>query len=90
MFEFRPYEELIMKNNQDFYKQTLTDVNKNKIMRGRKRSNVMKRTKNLHQLIYDVVIPRWGDYLHEKKEKEDTAKHFVIRSDAVWKKIMRD
>lgn len=90
MYEFRPYDELVMKDNQDFYKQALTDINKNKIMRGRKRANVMKKTKNLHQLIYDVVIPRWGDYLHEKKEKEDSAKHFIIRSDAVWKKIMRD
>ena len=26
----------------------------------------------------------------KNKDKEDSAKHFVIRSDAVWKKIMRD
>lgn len=44
----------------------------------------------MEQLLSDIVIPEWQQYLVDKKDKENSSKGKVIRSDAVWKKIMRD
>lgn len=61
-----------------------------KCIRGRKRANITTKVKNLQQLISDIVIPEWEEYLAEKRDKENSSRSKLVRSDAVWKKVMRD
>jgi len=87
--EFLPYHQLDMKTRPIFYNESLQDIGIQWI-RGRKRSNIVKKATSFQQLISDIVIPEWESYLIEKRDKENTKKLSGIRSDAVWKKIMRD
>ena len=50
----------------------------------------MKKATSLKQLLGEIVIPEWQTYLLDKQEKENAKKICPIRSDAVWKKVMRD
>lgn len=88
--EFRPYRELSLNERDDFYAQPLRDMNQKKCLRGRKRTNIVHKAGNLRQLIGDIVVPEWQDYLVDKRDKEDSARNAMVRSDAVWKKLMRD
>lgn len=87
--EFRPYNELTMETRPEYYAQNLKDVG-NQSSRGRKRANVVKKATSLQHLISDIVVPEWEEYLIDKRDKENSYKNVGIRSDAVWKKIMRD
>lgn len=86
---FAPFQNLSMKTRSDFYNSLMTDVG-NQWVRGRKRTNIVTKTSSLTQLIEDIVVPEWKDYLIEKKDKENNNKGFGLRSDAVWKKLFRD
>ena len=88
--DFHTYNRLNIKERSKFYQQNLKDMNQKKCIRGRKRTNVVKKAKNLSELIEILVIPEWEEYLVEKRNKENMARNKQVRSDAVWKKIMRD
>lgn len=88
--EFTSFHNLNMDTRHDFYELPLRDISQKQSVRGRKRTNVVKRAKNLKELMTNIVVPEWEEYLVDKRDKENTSKKKVIRSDAVWKKLMRD
>ena len=88
--EFNSYSNLDMSMRKEFYDQCLKDMNQKQNVRGRKRTNVVRKAKNLKELMTNLVIPEWEEYLIEKRDKENASKKKLVRSDAVWKKIMRD
>lgn len=86
---FQAYSELNMKTRSEFFSQKLRDLG-NQCIRGRKRSSILSKADSIKYLITEIVIPEWEQYLMEKRDKENNNRHIPVRSDAVWKKIMRD
>lgn len=86
---FEPYLDLSMKTRQDFYENKLKEVG-SQWVRGRKRVTILNKANSIKDLINDIILPEWTDYLTEKRDKENNHKNIGVRSDAVWKKIMRD
>lgn len=87
---FTPYSALDMQTRSEFYDLKMHSVTKNNSGRGRKRASEAFNAKNMNELIHKFVVPEWEAYLVDKKSKEDFSKNITIRSDAVWKKILRD
>ena len=85
-----PTWSLLSKNTRNTTVVVLSTWLRNKSNRGRKRTNIVKKARNLRDLIDNTVVPEWQEYLNEKRDKEDSVNNNMIRSDAVWKKIMRD
>lgn len=86
---FEPYSYLAMETRPEHYSRWLQDIS-NQCVRGRKRTNILKKATTIKELISELVFPEWQEYLVDKRNKENSSKYTGVRSDAVWKKIMRD